>query len=269
MDIKTKNTVLCGKAVDELNKFSDGYFELIVADPPFNRNKDYGELVNDNVSLEEYYSWVETWIKLSFQKLKANGSFYIYINSRHLGRFQVICEKYGVWRNTIVWHYTNPTPSKKSYPKTWSGFLFFTKTDDYKFFKNEKMLQHQTNLKGWRNKQVRLYDCWQDISKLVSGYLAQEECVFYPRTRNRIFVYQLPLKLIKRLVLTSSEEGDTVLDLFSHSGTTSCACKEYGRNSIGVEINPEYCVEIQKRLDKLHRWRIVNELPQLRDRKIF
>jgi len=266
---KTKNVIICGKAIDELDKFFDNSFDLIVADPPFNKNKNYGELVDDNVSLEDYYLWTETWIKLSFQKLKADGSLYIYINSQHLGRFQVICEKYGIWRNTIIWHYTNPTPSKKSYPKTWSAFLFFTKTKDYKFFVREGMYSHQTCLEHRKNKVVRLYDCWPDISKLVSGYLAQEECIFYPGTKKRFFVFQLPFELIRRVVLTSSEERDMVLDLFSHSGTTSRVCKEYGRNSIGIEINPEYCVRAQKYLDKLHRWRIVNNLPKPRDKKIF
>lgn len=263
------NLVICGKAIGELNKFPDNHFDLIVADPPFNKNKNYGKLVNDCVSLGEYYSWVDTWIQLSFQKLKDDGSFYIYINSQHLGRFQVICEKYGIWRNTIAWHYTNPTPSKKSYPKTWSAFLFFTKTENYKFFADVKMQLHQTCLERREDRRVRLYDCWSDISKLVSGYLAQAECVFYPETKNRVFTYQLPFELIRRVVLTSSKEGDEVLDLFSHSGTTSCVCKEYNRNSVGIEINPEYCMWIQRRLDRLQRWRI--DVPPLKskDKKIF
>lgn len=269
MCTKTKNIVLCGKTIDELEKFSNNSFDLIIADPPFNKDKDYGKLVDDNISLEDYYTWIETWVRLSFQKLNENGSFYVYINSQHLGRFQTICEKYGIWRNTIVWHYTNPTPSKKSYPKTWSAFLFFTKSDNYKFFTNERMQLHQTSLERREDRLVRLYDCWSDISKLVSGYLSQQECIYYPGTKNRIFTYQLPFELVKRIVLTSSEEGDTILDLFSHSGTTSCVCKEYGRNSTAIEIHPDYCLWIRNRLDKLHRWRIDKAPLRRQDKKIL
>ncbi len=266
---KTKHVVICGKVVDELSKFEDNEFDLIVADPPFNKDKDYGEFTDDNRKLEDYYSWVEDWIRLSFQKLKETGGFYIYINTQHLGRLQVICEKYGIWRNTIAWHYTNPTPSKKSYPKTWSAFLFFTKTDSYKFFEVERMRVHHTCVDRYDDKVIRLYDCWSDVSKLASGYLAQQECVFYPRTKNRIFTYQLPLELLRRIVLTSTDEGDEVLDLFSHSGTTSCACKECGRNSVAVEVNPEYCEWINKRLNKVNRWTLVKDIPHSRSKETF
>lgn len=58
-----------------------------------------------------------------------------------------------------------------------------------------------------------------------------------------------PLELVKRHILHSTQPGDLVLDCFSGSGTTCLACKETGRNYIGIEINPEYYKISQNRLN--------------------
>lgn len=58
-----------------------------------------------------------------------------------------------------------------------------------------------------------------------------------------------PLELVKRHILHSTQPGDLVLDCFSGSGTTCLACKETGRNYIGIEINPEYYKINQNRLN--------------------
>ena len=59
---------------------------------------------------------------------------------------------------------------------------------------------------------------------------------------------QKPIKLIKKLVEEHTKKGDTVLDPFLGSGTTAVACKELGRNYIGIEISPEYCKIAENRL---------------------
>ena len=58
-----------------------------------------------------------------------------------------------------------------------------------------------------------------------------------------------PLELVKRHILHSTQPGDLVLDCFSGSGTTCLACKDTGRNYIGIEINPEYYKISQNRLN--------------------
>jgi len=245
------NRVYCIDCLDGLRELPDCSIDLIIADPPFNKGKNYGESFNDNLPLEDYYQWCELWIREGRRVLKSTGSFYIYVNSQHLGRFQVIGQNYLIWRNTIVWHYTNPTPSRRSYPKTWSAFLFFTKTNNYVFNRDAcRIKAFHTNLKFLDDKTTRLYDVWWDVSKLVHGFLAQEECVFFPGTKKRVFGYQLPEKLIERIVLTSSKKGELVLDLFSHSGITSLVSQRLGRNFLGFEINPDYVDNVNNRLSE-------------------
>lgn len=59
---------------------------------------------------------------------------------------------------------------------------------------------------------------------------------------------QKPIKLIKRLIVDNSKEGDTILDPFVGTGTTAVAAKQLNRNYIGIEINPDYVKIAEERL---------------------
>ena len=83
-----------------------------------------------------------------------------------------------------------------------------------------------SEIKQTFNPQMGITDVWDDIK-------------FYGE-KDRFHPAQKPLDLIKRLVLTSSDEGDLVVDPFMGSGTTALACKLSGRNYIGFEIDEEY-----------------------------
>ena len=75
------------------------------------------------------------------------------------------------------------------------------------------------------NPQLGITDVWDDIN-------------FY--AEDRFHPTQKPQKLIERLILASSNEGDLVLDPFMGGGSTAVACVSTKRNYIGFEIDPEY-----------------------------
>ncbi|MEI8378272.1 MAG: site-specific DNA-methyltransferase [bacterium] len=58
-----------------------------------------------------------------------------------------------------------------------------------------------------------------------------------------------PLKAIETILLSISEEKNTVLDLFMGSGTLAVACEKLNRRWIGIEISEEYCKIAKKRID--------------------
>lgn len=228
-----------------LPKMPDNMVDMVIADPPFNLKKQY-EDYEDDMPIEEYYGWVENWVRASVQKLKNHGTLWVYCPTKHLGRFQVIGQKYGIWQNTVVWFYSNPTPSQKRLPKTWSAWLVFSKTDNFQFFKDaETVKSFQTG------KPANVYDVWYDISKLTGGYLAQKEVILKPGTKKREAVYQLPVRLLSRIIKLCSKEGDLILDLFSHSGTASYTADFLKRKYIAVEQSPYYCAIIKKRMDEI------------------
>ncbi|RLG28234.1 hypothetical protein DRN98_09805 [Methanosarcinales archaeon] len=247
------NEVIEGDCLEVLDNFLDAriQFDLIVADPPFNQGKNYGTKVNDSLPLDKYYMWCESWMKKCFAVLAPHGSFYVYSPSKHLGLFQVTMQKYGIWQNTIVWGYTNPTPDRKRFPKSWSAFLFFTKTDAYYFNPEAKRVEGFRTNPSSEVRPTRLSDLWLNVSKLVGGFLAQKEVILKPGTKSRACIYQLPEELLERIILSSSKEGDLVLDLFAHSGTASVVAKKLSRHSIAVEIESKYCEIIKTRLGEI------------------
>lgn len=97
-----------------------------------------------------------------------------------------------------------------------------------------KYEKDKRNKKGWKNPS----DVW-DIPQLSGTF---KERVNHPT--------QKPLKLIKRIIKVSSNEGDVILDLFMGSGTTAVACKQLSRKFIGFEFDKDYCKIANKRLQQ-------------------
>ncbi len=242
------NQIICAKVEDFMPTMADNSVDLITADPPFNKKKAYVGF-DDNKTHQAYIEWVDLWMKEGFRVLKPTGSFWIYCPSSLLGEFQVIAAKYGVWQNTIVWKYANPTPDTKRFPKTWSPWLFFSKYQPFTF--NKDFYKQMDSLSSHRRHTMNpLYDVWDDTPKIVGGYLAQEEVVLKKGTQERVFIYQMPLNLLKRIIGYCTNEGDIVLDIFSHSGTSSLAALQMNRKYIAVEQGEYYCQQIQHRIDK-------------------
>ncbi|MBE7087175.1 MAG: site-specific DNA-methyltransferase, partial [Clostridiales bacterium] len=72
---------------------------------------------------------------------------------------------------------------------------------------------------------------------------------YWSMPENTAHPTQKPEKLIAKLILASSNEGDLVLDPFAGSGTTQVVAKKLGRKYIGIEQNPLYCAWAEKRLE--------------------
>jgi len=222
--------------------------DLVIADPPFNLSKKYDNF-SDNIKQKKYLENCDFWIKHCFRVLKSTGCLWIYCSSNLLYDFLHLGKKYGKHQNTIVWKYANPIPDKKRFQKTWSPWLLFSKSDNFTFNDNfSKSIESIT--KNRKNLKTPIYDIWEDIPKLVGGFLAQPEVILKPNTKKRLFVYQLPILLLKRIISYTSSPGEIVLDLFSHSGTTSYTAKLLKRNFIAVEQSKFYCDTIKKRLNK-------------------
>lgn len=93
-------------------------------------------------------------------------------------------------------------------------------------------------------------DIWADIRELTSGYFAGDEA-FRNKEGERIHKQQSPVALLLRIILSSSLPGDTVFDPMAGTGTTLVTAYQLNRNSIGIEIDPEYVKLIKWRLKSL------------------
>lgn len=230
--------------------------DLLITDPPYNQNLDYGSYYKDRKNKDEYFSWCQNWLRQIPRILKKTGSFYLIsypeINARLL---PFIEDELGLkFKRWITWHYpTNIGHSKKNYTRSQRAILFFAKSNDY-IFNRQHLLQHYKNPEVAKVKE-RLkngskgrtsYDLlrYMDLIELSKGTidifdinLLKNVC----KDRfNKKHPCQLPLSLLRILVKVSSNPRDILFDPFAGTFTLSAVAAELKRNSLGVEINPNY-----------------------------
>jgi DNA modification methylase len=103
------------------------------------------------------------------------------------------------------------------------------------------------NYKYERDRGIYVTDVWDDIRELTSGYFAGEEPL-RDKKGNRLHKQQSPVQLLLRIILSSSNPGDLILDPFAGTGTTTVVSEQFDRNSISIELDPENAEAIRSRL---------------------
>jgi len=226
-------------ALKRLKKIDTQSIDVIIADPPYNLGKDYGNN-NDQKTFDEYIYFSREWIKESHRVLKVTGTIYIFMGVRFIAYLYSILEKeYGFNFNSwITWHYTQGLGKTKGFSPRHDDILMFTKTKNYKFFLDDVRVpqKHYRSINNMRG--ANPGDVWTFSH------------VHYCNTNRQPHPTQKPEALIERMVLVSSEENDLVLDPFSGSGTTLRVCQQLNRNCIGIELNPEYVTLTKERLEQ-------------------
>lgn len=233
----TSIEIIAGDALTELDKISTGSVDLVVADPPYNLGKDYGNN-HDVQGFEEYLSFSSSWLGNAHRILKPSGTLYVFMGFRFISYLYDILDRelqmfFNSW---IVWHYTQGTGKTRGFSPRHDDILMFTKSRDFKFNLDnirvpQKYYRDRNNMRG-----ANPGDVWAFSH------------VHYCNENRQNHPTQKPEGLIERLVLASSDEGDLVVDPFSGSGTTLRVCQQLGRRAIGIEINPSYVAITRDRL---------------------
>jgi len=210
-------------------------------DPPFNLEKDYGV---DKDKRENYYEWCAEWIKEAWRILKPTGSFYLMTIQDHMCNMLIEMKKYGIQQNIIVWKNTS-MPLKKKYSIAYQPILYFTKSNKYTYHHNaDGQITESALPYGRKPKGFTMKDLWDDIPFIAGGCMASKEAILYPGTKKKYHKCQMPLRLVNRIILASSNKDDICYDMFSGSGTFITKAKELERNWVATELNNEYINEI-------------------------
>lgn len=109
-----EDRLICGDAIVELSGLADHSVDLIVADPPYNLGKNYGNNV-DWKEREDYLNFTRQWIEQANRILKPNGSLYVFMGVKFIARLYVLLEEeIGMHpQGWITWHYTQGIGRKK------------------------------------------------------------------------------------------------------------------------------------------------------------
>jgi len=236
---KGKIQILEGDALNLFKNIESGTVDLIIADPPYNLGKDYGNN-HDLKGFDEYLDFTRNWFKETHRVLKKTGSIYVFMGVRFISYlYDILDREFKMFFNSwITWHYTQGMGKIKGFSPRHDDILFFNKTANFKF-----------NLDNIRIPQ-KYYRQRNNMNGANPGDVWQFSHIHYSNPERENHPTQKPEALIERMILASSDEGDLILDPFAGSGTTLRVCQVLNRNCIGFELNPDYVDMIEKRLSK-------------------
>ena len=239
LKMSKKIQIIQGDAIELLKNIESESIDLIIADPPYNLGKNYGNN-HDLKGFEEYLSFSSEWLNEAHRVLKPTGTIYVFMGVRFISYlYQIMDRDLKMYFNSwICWHYTQGMGRKKGFSPRHDDILMFTKTAKYKF-----------NLDAVRVPQ-KYYRARNNMRGANPGDVWKFSHVHYCNPNRQKHPTQKPEGLIERMVLASSDEGDIVLDPFAGSGTTLRVCQQLNRNCIGFELNPDYVKMIEERLNQ-------------------
>lgn len=242
------NKILQGDCLVLFKDTPDNSIDVTFADPPFNLKKKYSNY-RDSLEFQQYLNWCEKWIKEMIRITKPTGSIFVHNIPHWLTYYAAFLNRIANFKHWISWD-APTSPMGKTLQPSHYGVLFYAK--DAKRIKfNEIRYPHKRCrkcdylLKDYGGKKETLHpfgplvsDVWTDIHRIKHNkYRDSHPC-------------QLPIHLLERIILMSSDEGDIVLDPFIGTGTTAIAAKRLGRKYIGFDIDEKYINITKKKLEQ-------------------
>lgn len=249
-----------GDSKQELRKLPDNSVDLIVTSPPYadQRKSTYGGIHPD-----KYVDWFLPISEQLLRVLNPKGTFILNIKekvvegerSTYVMELILAMRKQGwLWTEEFIWHKKNSYPGKwpNRFRDSWERLLQFNKTKHFNMYQEEVMVPTGDWAKT-RLKKLSDTDKIRDNSKVGSGFgknisnwIDREKAfptnVLHLATEcnNKNHSAAFPEELPEWFIKLFTQENDVVLDPFMGSGTTLTVANRMKRNSIGIEIVPEY-----------------------------
>ena len=261
-------TIINQDSLEVMRNMPDNSIDLIITSPPYadQRKSTYGGVVVD-----EYVQWFLPFTEQMLRILKPSGTFVLNIKekvvdgqrSTYVMELILAMKKQGwLWTEEFIWHKKNCHPGKwpNRFRDSWERLLQFNKT------KNFRMNQDQVKVPigDWsksRLKNLSEKDKKRDNSgvgsgfgKNISNWVGKE--TVYPsnvlhlatESGNKNHSAAFPTSIPNWFIRLFSDENDVVLDPFLGSGTTCFVAQELNRQSIGIELLPQYFEVAKTRL---------------------
>ena len=230
-----------------------GCADLIVADPPYNLTKHYDGTAFRRRGEQEYEEYTRAWLTAVEPLLSERGSIYVCCDwQSSLIIARVLGELFTV-RSRITWQREKGRGARRNWKNGMEDIWFATRGEEYTFnldavrqrrrviapYRTDGQPRDWVESAGGSYRDTCPSNFWDDIT-----------VPFWSMPENTAHPTQKPEKLLAKLILASSNPGDTVLDPFLGSGTTSVTAKKLARHYIGIELEPRYCVWAEQRLER-------------------
>ncbi len=252
----TPNRIIQGDCVDVMNSMPEASVDLVFADPPYNLqlrkelhrpNLSRVDAVTDGwdqfESFKAYDRFTQSWLSACKRVLKPTGSIWVIGSYHNIFRVGAIMQDLGFWiLNDVVWIKTNPMPNFRGVRFTNAHeTLVWASTGEGRSY----TFNHHA-MKGLNEGKQMRSDWW-----LLQ--LAKPNERVRDENGEKGHSTQKPENLLYRVLLSSTNPGDLVLDPFFGSGTTGAVAKKLHRNWIGIEREPQYIELAQRRIDEIEQ----------------
>jgi DNA modification methylase len=285
---------ILNKSCEDLTEVEDGSISCIISSPPYwGFKRKYGTtkgyILGLEKSAEEYLNKLVGIYKNALPKLKKGGS--IWVNLTDVckdGQYAVIPHRFVlkmqeiglVLNDELIWTKHNPIPTSgdrmtRAYENI---FQFIRKTDKKDFFYDKSWISDGDALKikvaekGGEYEERNLtstLDFRDGILKSSSPNIEKLRKASNKRGIKCDHDATFPIDVAIVPMLLTSQEGDTVLDLFGGTGTVALVAGALGRKSISYELNPEYCKVAEMRLtDVISNWESETSLELSTDKRV-
>jgi modification methylase len=264
------NQIVQGDCVETLNSLPEKSVDLIFADPPYNLqlNQDLWrpnmtrvDAVKDGwdqfSDFAAYDRFTRDWLQACRRVLKDSGTIWVIGSYHNIYRVGAILLDLGYWiLNDVVWIKTNPMPQMRGVrlANAHETLLWAKKSPKARYTFNYHAMKALNDGKQMRSD-------W--LIPICSG--AERIKVGGKKAHST----QKPEALLYRVIVSSSEPGDVVLDPFFGSGTTGAVAKKLHRHWIGIERDPAYCDIAARRIEAIQPEPLDATLFDVKDQKRF
>lgn len=247
------NTIHIGDCIDIMNSLPEKSVDLIFADPPYNLqlggdlhrpDNSAVDAVNDKwdqfESMKAYDEFTRAWMTAARRILKDDGGFWVIGSYHNIFRVGSILQDLGFWiLNDVVWTKTNPMPNFRGtrFTNAHETMIWASKNQGSKYHFNYDAMKALNEDKQMRSDWTLPICIGQERLKDNKG--------------KKVHSTQKPESLLHRVILSSTELNDVILDPFFGTGTTGAVAKKLGRQFIGIERDKKYAKAADKRIEKI------------------
>lgn len=245
---------ICGDCCTAIQSLPLAFVDLLILDPPYNLTKNFHGLSIRQASVQEYSQWLDNVIQQLIPSLRPTASIYICGDWLTSASIFEVASRYFHVQNRITWEREKGRGARANWKSCSEDIWFCTVNKaDYTFHADAVRLRRRVlapyrqddgSPKDWLETEDGNFrdtapsNLWTDIT-----------IPFWSMPENTDHPTQKSEKLLAKLILASSDEGDFVFDPFLGSGTTTVTAKKLGRRYLGIDSNEDYCLLAEKRLE--------------------
>jgi site-specific DNA-methyltransferase (adenine-specific) len=189
------------------------------------------------------------WLGWCYQLLKDSGSIFIQTDYRSVAEVKIEADSFfGKPINWIIYPYDWGGRPKRAFGRIHDDILWYSKTDQYKFYPERVQIPKKTLSAGFNpsGRETKTpTDVWDDIGNF---HTMDTERI---KLDGRNIHWQKPERLMERLILATTDEGDYIFDPFMGTASLGVVCKKLGRDYAGVELDKTIFNLAEERLDKI------------------